>query len=62
MGKQFIRKSLEAAFYKGRNVRGLFLQFVKNTRFDSAIHFTCIESTYREQEFCFSVQKNSITV
>lgn len=29
MGKQFIRKSLEAAFYKGCNVRGVFLQFVK---------------------------------
>lgn len=53
MGKQFIRKSLKAAIYKGCNVRGVFLQYVKNTRFDGAIHFTCIESTSREQEFCF---------
>ena len=62
MGKHFVRKSLEAAIYKRCNVRGVFLQYVKNTRFDGAIHFSCIESSKREQEFCFSVQRNSITV
>ena len=62
MGKQFIRKSLEAASYTEGNVRGVILQVVKNIRFDGAVHFACIESTYCEQEFCFSVQKNSITV
>ncbi|PVZ36915.1 hypothetical protein N430_04685 [Pseudomonas sp. CC120222-01a] len=31
MGKQFIRKSLEATIYKGFNVRGVILQYVKNT-------------------------------
>jgi hypothetical protein len=33
MGKQFIRKSLEAASYTEDNVRGVFLQVVKKYTF-----------------------------